>query len=242
MGKKSRLKRERKKLMQQNTIAKLVDTNNENIISYESGPTNISIGPRIRMMFSNVKSTKSIGSGFDIHKDADVIFDTCEAYGNCSEGVNISDYENNNPNTEKGENVSIKFIDSEFYDNGGNGVSVAHNTKVEVVRTKAYRNAKDGFVERDDKYFPLYTAIEQMRNITNEFRLSDSDEEELLTNIIIIEENIKSKNPEVRKIEMACLSVQRILEMVTASAIYANSPSIATVINLFKTGMEASGF
>lgn len=199
------------------------------------GGHGIYIGKNVRKaVVSNNKCIGIAGSGYCIHQDADVIFDSNVAYGSGLDGLTIL---GDSLHTKKGMDMgNIIITGSKFDGNGRHGMNIPKDANVQISDTTASGNFKDGLHLRD------YAAFEELRKLVDELQLNTNTKAELLSNVATIEEQLESSNRKTNIIEKSFSSIKTILEMVTASAIYANSPNVTTVIASFMAAMANMGF
>lgn len=185
------------------------------------GTGGIKIGTSIDSIVSGNRIDGDDNGGIEIDKNqnSQISHNTISGEGNY--GVNIR------------ENLNSIITNNKILGSSNHGIRILENVKSFIDDNEIDSRTKDEI--RDKALEDSVLNTESLLAIVDSFQLDIDSKNNLTSNLSAIERDLKSKQPELSKIQKAYLSAWKILEMVVASAIYNNSPNVATIVDGFMT-------
>lgn len=243
MGKKSRLKKERRDLRQRNLDKEIAATNNQEVTPssdefYNDEFHNIAaasgsgayIGRNvINCRFINGKSSGNSGSGFHIHKDADVSFYGTEVSENNLNGFTVSKSNNGNLNDKnegsmsKNDSVGKSNIYMEgniARNNKGAGYLFDKDAKVTAKRNLSEGNSEGFVVTGTPEIQYLKTVLNDVLADVESWKLNSESREVLQSDIDTIRIQLEAREPKKIIIRESLISLRNIAEGVATNAIF----------------------
>lgn len=222
MGKKSKLKKERRQLRQRILDAQMATDNDEEFVPRKrrirkfcdieaSKGCGVYIGEGVSdIKFIRSTITGFTSSGLYINKDADVGFYDSNISNNGLDAITIFDNEKEISMSKKNilneasdkelsvvqqsQRPSIIVSNSNISGNGGHGIRKTANSNIRVDGTNISNNGLDGIHEADSEDNKLLAALQETLNIIDKLNLSSESESDLRFDIESVKMHLKHPN------------------------------------------------
>lgn len=215
-------------------------------MSKKNPPPFIDIGMIMSGSISNNRIYGEGVGGIKIGTNIDCEIRGNQIYGNDNGGIEIGENQNsrvsdneilgeNNHGINIRKNLNSVLADNKIFGRSNHGIRIIENVNSMITDNEINDQNKGAFYDQAVEDSVL--NVKNLLSIIESLELDLNNKNDLVSSLTIIERDLTSTHPEIKKIKKAYLSAQKILEMVVASAIYNNIPDNASIIDSFMTRM-----